>query len=61
MSTTVLISAGQGFAIPATLKPTTSAPRHRPFRPLGCSYSVLCELATLGDTYLLPSATYCCS
>ena len=38
MSTIVLITAGKGFAIPAALEPTPSAPRHRPFRPLGGSY-----------------------
>ena len=31
MSTIVLITAGERFATPAALKPTPSAPLHRPF------------------------------
>ena len=34
MSTTVLITAGKVFAIPAALKSTPAASRHRPIRPL---------------------------
>ena len=38
MSTIVLITAGKGIAILLALKPTPSASRHRPIRPLGGSY-----------------------
>ena len=54
----VLITAGKEFAIPAALKPTPLAPRNHPFRPFGGRY--VCH-ATLGDTYLPPFVTVCCS
>ena len=42
MSTIVLIIAGKGFAILSALKPTPSAPLHRPFQPLGSRYMCPC-------------------
>ena len=57
MSTIVLKTAGKGFAT-AALKPMPSAPRNR---RSGRSTAVICDLATLGDTYLAPLVTICCS
>ena len=42
MSTIVLITAGKGFAILLSLKPTASASQHRPIRPLGGRYVCPC-------------------
>ena len=38
----MLITAGKGFAILSALKPTPSAPQHRPFRTFGKGYVCPC-------------------
>ena len=58
MSTTVLIIAGKGFAIPVTMESTPAASRHRPSQFVA---AVICDLATPGDTYLPPLVTIFCS
>ena len=57
MSTIILITAGKGFSILLALKPTPSASRHRPIRPLGGRYVCPCYarrflLAPISNNFL---------